>query len=305
MQTSHEFRVFEPFLWIVPYDCLRGRLLEDLLSQHKGLFCQPVEQFGVPVPLGLGSTEQDLRLLPVKVVERHSQGVYSPAMEREQAPETNGKADKIPLWQKLYTKDSYIELARTVGYAGISIEEIREKIKDLEKRFGREAMVKAADELVQVNDTWVRLKTEARHLCWQLLGPPPDHPDYVNKEPEAPPEPPKKPRKPRAKKDPAPKANVTPLMEQYRAAKERHPGLLLLFRVGDFYELFSEDAEKAAKLLGLTLTTRDRTTPMAGFPHHQLQAYLQKLLKEGCRVAIADQVDSSDGKRVERVVTTA
>jgi DNA mismatch repair protein MutS len=57
--------------------------------------------------------------------------------------------------------------------------------------------------------------------------------------------------------------------------------MLLLFRMGDFYELFDQDAETAHKLLGLTLTTRDRTLVMAGFPHHQLEVYLHKLLKEG------------------------
>ena len=82
-------------------------------------------------------------------------------------------------------------------------------------------------------------------------------------------------------------------MEQYRAAKEKHPGMLLLFRVGDFLEMFGEDAETAHKLLGLTLTTRDRTLTMAGFPHHQLEIYLRKLLHEGKRIAICEPVDDS------------
>jgi DNA mismatch repair protein MutS len=84
---------------------------------------------------------------------------------------------------------------------------------------------------------------------------------------------------------------MTPMMQQYREAKDRHPGLLLLFRMGDFYELFFEDAEVAARLLGLTLTSRDKGVPMAGFPHHQLEAYLQKLLHCGHRVAVCDQVE--------------
>ena len=66
-------------------------------------------------------------------------------------------------------------------------------------------------------------------------------------------------------------ANVTmttPMMQQYREAKERHPGMILLFRMGDFYELFDEDAELVSRVLGLTLTSRDKTIPMAGFPHH-------------------------------------
>ena len=81
------------------------------------------------------------------------------------------------------------------------------------------------------------------------------------------------------------------MMQQYREAKERHPGMLLLFRMGDFYELFDDDAEVAARVLGLTLTSRDKTIPMAGFPHHALERYLRKLLQPGHRVAICDQVE--------------
>ena len=99
------------------------------------------------------------------------------------------------------------------------------------------------------------------------------------------------------------------MMQQYREAKARHPGMLLLFRMGDFFELFAEDAETAAKLLGLTLTSRDKTIAMAGFPHHQLENYLHKLLRAGHRVAVCDQVeDASQAKglvrrEVTRVVT--
>jgi DNA mismatch repair protein MutS len=99
------------------------------------------------------------------------------------------------------------------------------------------------------------------------------------------------------------------MMQQYREAKERHPGMLLLFRMGDFYELFDADAEVASKILGLTLTSRDKTVPMAGFPHHALEGYLQKLLQSGHRVAICDQVeDPAQAKglvrrEVTRVVT--
>src|SRR5262245_63401619 len=84
---------------------------------------------------------------------------------------------------------------------------------------------------------------------------------------------------------------LTPMMQQYREAKERHPGMLLLFRMGDFYELFGDDAEVAARVLGLTLTSRDKQIPMAGFPHHQLEAYLRRLLHAGHRVAVCDQVE--------------
>ena len=83
----------------------------------------------------------------------------------------------------------------------------------------------------------------------------------------------------------------TPMMRQYRQAKEAHPGMLLLFRMGDFFEMFDEDAEVASRVLGLTLTSRDKQIPMAGFPHHQLEGYLQKLLHAGFRVAVCDQVE--------------
>jgi DNA mismatch repair protein MutS len=101
---------------------------------------------------------------------------------------------------------------------------------------------------------------------------------------------------------------TTPMMQQYQEAKERHPGMLLLFHLGDFYELFGDDAQLAHKVLGITLTSRDKT-PMAGFPHHQLEAYLRKLLQAGHRVAICDQVEDpalAKGlvrREVTRVVT--
>jgi DNA mismatch repair protein MutS len=102
---------------------------------------------------------------------------------------------------------------------------------------------------------------------------------------------------------------MTPMMQQYREAKERHPGMLLLFRMGDFYELFDTDAETASRVLGLTLTSRDKTVPMAGFPHHALDPHLRKLLHAGHRVAICDQVEDpalAKGlvrREVTRVVT--
>src|SRR5260370_39173284 len=102
---------------------------------------------------------------------------------------------------------------------------------------------------------------------------------------------------------------MTPMMQQYREAKERHPGMLLLFRMGDFYELFEDDAETAARQLGLTLTSRDKATPMAGFPHHALEANLRRLLEAGHRVAICDQVEDAAlakglvRREVTRVVT--
>jgi DNA mismatch repair protein MutS len=86
------------------------------------------------------------------------------------------------------------------------------------------------------------------------------------------------------------------LMQAYQDAKNRHPGMLLLFRMGDFYELFGEDAETAARILGLCLTQRtDKNTRekvfLAGFPRHALENYLHHLLKAGRHVAVCDQVE--------------
>jgi DNA mismatch repair protein MutS len=108
-------------------------------------------------------------------------------------------------------------------------------------------------------------------------------------------------------------AKMTPMMQRYCEVKQENPGSILLFRMGDFYELFHEDAQAGAKILGLTLTARDKTSdnpvPMAGFPHHQLENYLQKLIKAGFRAAICDQVEdpkTAKGmvrREVTRVVT--
>ena len=85
-------------------------------------------------------------------------------------------------------------------------------------------------------------------------------------------------------------------MKQYNQIKEKHPDALLLFRVGDFYETFGEDAIKAASILGIVLTKRGAgsasETPLAGFPYHSLDTYLPKLVKAGCRVAICDQLEN-------------
>ncbi|MFM7115391.1 MAG: DNA mismatch repair protein MutS, partial [Planctomycetota bacterium] len=88
---------------------------------------------------------------------------------------------------------------------------------------------------------------------------------------------------------------TTPMMQQYEAAKETCGDALLFFRMGDFYELFFEDAKIASGVLGLALTSRDKTEnpiPMAGFPHHQLDNYLAKLIRAGHRVAICEQVEN-------------
>ncbi len=97
---------------------------------------------------------------------------------------------------------------------------------------------------------------------------------------------------------------VTPLMKQYNAIKVKYPDAMLLFRVGDFYETFGEDAKKAAKVLGIILTKRgagsETETALAGFPHHSLNTYLPKLVKAGMRVAICDQLE--DPKMTKTIV---
>jgi DNA mismatch repair protein MutS len=95
---------------------------------------------------------------------------------------------------------------------------------------------------------------------------------------------------------------LTPAMRQYRAAKDAHPDALLFFRMGDFYELFYDDAVIAARELQLTLTARDkaRSVPMCGVPHHAAGTYLQRLLRKGFRVAICEQME--DPKLAKGVV---
>jgi DNA mismatch repair protein MutS len=103
--------------------------------------------------------------------------------------------------------------------------------------------------------------------------------------------------------------SLTPMMQQYREAKARHPGMLLFFRNGDFYELFEEDAELGSRLLGIALTKRDKDVPMAGVPHHAVDKYLSRLLQAGHRVAICEQMeDAAQAKglirrEVVRVIT--
>jgi DNA mismatch repair protein MutS len=96
----------------------------------------------------------------------------------------------------------------------------------------------------------------------------------------------------------------TPLMQQHRAIKQKYPDAILLFRVGDFYETFGEDAIIASKVLGITLTKRNNgaasSSELAGFPYHALDTYLHKLVKAGYRVAICDQLE--DPKTVKGIV---
>src|SRR5215472_1928959 len=105
----------------------------------------------------------------------------------------------------------------------------------------------------------------------------------------------------------------TPMMQQYFRAKAQHPDKFLFYRMGDFYELFYDDAERGARLLGITLTARGQSAgapiPMAGVPYHAVEGYLAKLMKLGESVAICEQIGdpaTSKGpveRKVLRVVT--
>src|SRR5262245_60718893 len=96
----------------------------------------------------------------------------------------------------------------------------------------------------------------------------------------------------------------TPLMRQYLEVKERYPDAILFFRLGDFYEMFFEDAVYVARTLDLTLTTRDKDRadpiPMCGVPHHSVRHYIKRLLELGHRVAICEQVE--DPKAAKGIV---
>lgn len=98
--------------------------------------------------------------------------------------------------------------------------------------------------------------------------------------------------------------NDTPLMQQHKAIKQKYPDAVLLFRVGDFYETFGQDAVIASQVLGITLTKRNNgaaaSLDLAGFPHHSLDTYLHKLVKAGYRVAICDQLE--DPKQAKGIV---
>ena len=100
------------------------------------------------------------------------------------------------------------------------------------------------------------------------------------------------------------KAAETPLMKQYGQIKQQHPEAILLFRLGDFYETFGQDAELTAKACGITLTKRNNGAageiPLAGFPHHQLDTYLPRLVQAGHRVAVCEQLE--DPKQAKGIV---
>jgi DNA mismatch repair protein MutS len=95
---------------------------------------------------------------------------------------------------------------------------------------------------------------------------------------------------------------LTPAMRQYVEIKSRHRDCILFFRMGDFYEMFFEDAIRASRLLDIALTARDKDAniPMCGIPHHARNAYLSKLIRHGCKVAICEQVGEPDGRGLFR-----
>jgi MutS domain I len=256
------------------------------------------------------------------------------AAARSEVPLT--RAAKEELLRHMYSRAHWIELIRLIGYQSVPMDTARQAIKPLAEQYGKEPVASACEVLVEIftqdKDAFARLKPHVRRMAFQILGPEPVAEATLKPVASAPAEiepntktpQPMKPRKPPkqemhatartspANANPVPVAadNRTTIMEQYHAAKEKHPDMLLLFRMGDFYELFGQDAEIAHKLLGLTLTTRDRTLTMAGFPHHQLETYLHKLLHEGQRVAICEPVEESLARgpirrEVTRVVTPA
>ncbi|MEZ6189793.1 MAG: hypothetical protein R3C45_00705 [Phycisphaerales bacterium] len=101
----------------------------------------------------------------------------------------------------------------------------------------------------------------------------------------------------------------TPAMKQFHRFKEQYPGTVLFFRMGDFYEMFYDDAELAHRVLGVTLTQRTKGVPMAGVPYHAVDGYLRRMIQAGYRVAVCDQVEEASQAKgvvkrdVTRVVT--
>ena len=100
-------------------------------------------------------------------------------------------------------------------------------------------------------------------------------------------------------------SKITPMMQQYSSIKNQHPDSILMFRMGDFYEMFYEDAVTASKILNITLTSRDKgvrekRVPMCGVPYHSVEPYIAKLIAAGHRVAICEQTE--DPKKAKGIV---
>ena len=136
----------------------------------------------------------------------------------------------------------------------------------------------------------------------------PPTPDPIKPEPKETPKVEQKVEAPKAEKKSS--LTNTPLMQQYQEMKKKHPDVVLLFRVGDFYEIFGKDAVIASEILGITLTRRqtgiDSRIELAGFPHHALDTYLPKLVRAGKRVAICEQLEDPKLKKTpkQKVVET-
>ena len=99
--------------------------------------------------------------------------------------------------------------------------------------------------------------------------------------------------------------NQTPMIKQYLEVKEKYPDAILFYRMGDFYEMFFEDAKLASELLDITLTSRDKnkegSVPLCGVPYHAASAYIQKLVDHGYKVAVCEQMeDASQAKGIVR-----
>ena len=166
-----------------------------------------------------------------------------------------------------------------------------------------------AEDLRKALDESLRLRFNLE--LYNSNGIKPPTPDPVKPKPtpkveqEVKPEPPK--QKPLAEKI---EQRNEPLLKQYQEMKKKHPDAILLFRVGDFYEIFGKDAVEASEILGITLTRRmdglDNRIELAGFPHHALDTYLPKLVRAGKRVAICEQLEDPKLKRTskQKVVET-
>ncbi|MFO0967860.1 MAG: hypothetical protein U0793_20040 [Gemmataceae bacterium] len=235
-----------------------------------------------------------------------------------------------PLWHKVYFEPVYTAVAREIGYRGCLYRELLQKIEALGQQFDKDKIEAAVYRLATFEgqmtanpnpEAEVKFREEARKIMWQLLGPPPEYKPVdmyaairaSGERLKADPTPPEKPKRTRRKQapvepppvkrtkvvDPPGSLQNSPVMQQWREAKESHPGMLLLFRIGDFYELFEQDAETAAKELGLTLTSREKSS-MVGFPHHSLERYLSRLLQAGHRVAICEQVEEPPPRKTAK-----
>src|SRR5713101_626403 len=209
-----------------------------------------------------------------------------PGPEQSPTPEISlTRVEKEKLLQKMYTQPHWIALVRLFGYQTLTMDTAREQIKPIAEEFGKEPVADACEVLVEImpgKEPVARLKSHIKRMAFQILGP--ESPSAAiaprtaaAEEPKSESEPQrrlaaKKTRKPakvpasrpaKAKNE-RPQTH-SPIMQQYREAKEKYPDTILLFRIGDFYEIFGDDAETCHKFLGLTLTTRDQMHTMAGF----------------------------------------